>query len=242
MDRGGDPKRSESDGSTPLHHAAANSDGAILKHLLTLQPDIKVRDDADRTAAAHAAQAGLLENLRQLEQAGTDLNDNIIVNAAIRKLDKEFIAHLIDSAKKPLDENWSQAMPELEKIVWPRNPAGGMIPYGMGMPGMMPDQSPSKSFSEEELANIRAIATLLLENGLTSAKLKTTDDIANLTKEKLEHEREEAEEFSTMEDSDGDGVDDYDESLLRPDGDPIGDKDDPDVTPTEEQIEAGTPP
>ena len=92
MDRGGDPKRSESDGSTPLHHAAANSDGTILKHLLTLQPDIKARDDADRTAAAHAAQAGLIQNLRQLEQAGADLNDNIIVNAAIRKLDKEFIA------------------------------------------------------------------------------------------------------------------------------------------------------
>ena len=28
-------------------------------------------------------------------------------------------------------------MPELEKIVWPGNPAGGMIPYGMGMPGML---------------------------------------------------------------------------------------------------------
>ena len=122
MDRGGDPKRSESDGSTPLHHAAGNLDGAILKHLLTLQPDIKARDDADRTAAAHAAQAGLLENLRQLEKAGADLNDNIIVKAAIRKLDKEFILHLIDSAKKPLDENWNQAMPELQKIVWPGNP------------------------------------------------------------------------------------------------------------------------
>jgi hypothetical protein len=195
MDRGGDPKRSESDGSTPLHHAAANPDGAILKHLLTLQPDIKDRDNADRTAAAHAAQAGLLENVRLLEQAGADLNDNIIVNAAIRKLDKEFILHLIDRAKKPLDENWNQAMRELEKIVWPGNPMGGMNPYGMGgmgMPGMgmMTDQSPSKSFSEEELANIRAIATLLLENGLTSAKLKTTDDIANLTKEKLEAGRE----------------------------------------------------
>ena len=191
MDRGGDPKRRESDGSTPLHHAAANSDGTILKHLLTLQPDIKARDDADRTAAAHAAQAGLLENLRQLEQAGTDLNDNIIVNAAIRKLDKEFILHLIDSAKKPLDENWSQAMPELEKIVWPGNPAGGMMGMGgmYGM-GMITDQSPSKSFSEEELANIRAIATLLLENGLTSAMLKTSDDIANITWEKLEAARE----------------------------------------------------
>jgi len=48
----------------------------------------------------------------------------------------------------------------------------------------------STSFSEEELANVRAIATLLLENSLTSAKLKTTDDIANFTKEKLDAGRE----------------------------------------------------
>ncbi len=238
MDQGGDPKRSESDGSTPLHHAAANSDGSILKHLLTLQPDIKARDDADRTAAAHAAQAGLLENLRQLEQAGTDLNDNIIVNAAIRKLDKEFIAHLIDSAKKPLDEIWNQAMPELEKIVWPGNPGGGMMGmggmYGMGMPGMgmMTDRSPSKSFSEEELANIRAIATLLLENDLTSAKLKTAADIADLTKEKLDAAREEADEFSTAEDSDGDGFYDYEEELTG------HDPNDPDSKPTQEEVDA----
>ena len=168
---------------------------------MTLQPNIKARDDADRTAAAHAVQAGLLENLRQLKQAGADLNDNIIVNAAIRKLDKEFIVHLIDSVKKPLDENWSQAMPELEKIVWPGNPTGGMIPYGMGMPGMMTDRSPSKSLSEEELANIRAIATLLLQNGLTSAKLKTAPDIANLTKEKLEDGREGVDSTLTEEDA-----------------------------------------
>ena len=197
MDRGGDPKRSESDGSTPLHHAAANSDGAILKHLLTLQPDIKARDDADRTAAEHAAQAGLLENVRQLEQAGANLNDNIIVNAAIRSLESPLVAYLINNSAKPLAENedWNQAMPELEKIVWPGNPAGGMMnPYGMGgmgMPGMgmMTDQSPSKSFTEEELANIRAIATLLIVNGLTSAKLQNAEDIANLTKEKLEADR-----------------------------------------------------
>ena len=104
-------------------------------------------------------------------------------------------------------------MPELEKIVWPGNPAGGMMGMGgmYGM-GMITDQSPSKSFSEEELANIRAIATLLLENGLTSAKLKTAADIADLTKEKLDAEREEADEFSTV-DSDYDGFYDYEEEL-----------------------------
>ena len=73
---------------------------------------------------------------------------------------------------------------------------GGM--YGMGM---ITDQSPSKSFSEEELANIRDIATLLLENGLTSTKLKTTDDIADLTKEKLEDGREGVDSTLTEEDA-----------------------------------------
>jgi hypothetical protein len=136
-----------------------------------------------------------------------------------------------------LDENWSQAMPELEKIVRPGNPAGGMMnPYGMGgmgMPGMgmMMDRSPSKSFSEEELANIRAIATLLLENDLTSAKLKTAADIADLTKEKLDAEREEADEFSTV-DSDDDGFYDYEEELTG------HDPNDPDSKPTQEEVDA----
>ncbi|MDA7624944.1 ankyrin repeat domain-containing protein, partial [bacterium] len=49
-------------------------------------------------------------------------------------------------------------------------------------------------------------------------------------------------ENSTYSDSDGDGVDDYDESLLGLDGKPIGDKDDPSITPTSAQINAGTPP
>ena len=123
-------------------------------------------------------------------------------------------------------------MPELEKIVWPGNPAGGM----MGMGGMydmrmITDQSPSKSFSEEELANIRAIATLLLENDLTSTKLKTAADIADLTKEKLDAEREEADEFSTV-DSDDDGFYDYEEELTG------HDPNDPDSKPTQEEVDA----
>ena len=107
---------------------------------------------------------------------------------------------------------------------------GGM--YGMGM---ITDQSPSKSFSEEELANIRAIATLLLENDLTSTKLKTAADIADLTKEKLDAEREEADEFSTVDsddDSDDDGFYDYEEELTG------HDPNDPDSKPTQEEVDA----
>jgi hypothetical protein len=194
LERGADPKRDEPDGSTPLHHAAANPDGAILRHLLTQQPDLDTRDDADRTAAAHAYFAGQPENIRQLEQAGANLNDNILVNAAVRKLDREFIAHLIDRAKKPLDENWNRALPELAKIIRPEdfsgepgNPIGMMNPMMMGM-GMMPGKSAAKALTEEELATTRAIGTLLLENGLTSAKIKTVDDLANLTQPKPETE------------------------------------------------------
>ena len=193
LERGADPKRDEPDGSTPLHHAAANPDGAILRHLLTQQPDLDTRDDADRTAAAHAYFAGQPENIRQLEQAGANLNDNILVNAAVRKLDREFIAHLIDRAKKPLDENWNRALPELAKIIrpedYPGEPGNPMMMgmYGMGM-GMMPGKFAAKALTEEELATTRAIGTLLLENGLTSAKIKTVDDLANLTQPKPETE------------------------------------------------------
>ena len=143
LEKGADPAREEPDGSTPLHHAAANPEGAVLSQLLKHQPDLDVRDDADRTAAAHAAGAGLLENFRQLEQAGADLNDNTLVNAAIRSLDGELVAHLIDSATKPLNENWNRALPELEKIIWPgeRGMRVGMNPFGMMDPPPVPPSS-----------------------------------------------------------------------------------------------------
>jgi len=79
------------------------------------------------------------------------------------------------------------------------------------------------------------------------AKEKDESDAITALAQKIESTKKKEEEegeddFSTSEDTDGDGVDDYDESLLGPDGSPIGDKDDPNVFPTEEQIEAGTPP
>ena len=87
--------------------------------------------------------------------------------------------------------------------------------------------------------------TLRINSLKVVAKEKDQSDAISALANKIEAAKEEEEKGDDdvfVEDTDGDGVDDYDESLLGPDGDPIGDKDDPDVTPTEEQIEAGTPP
>ena len=58
----------------------------------------------------------------------------------------------------------------------------------------------------------------------------------------MDEEDEADDEASTYDDKDGDGVDEYDESLIGPDGSPIGDDNDPNITPTKAQIEAGNPP
>ena len=83
LEKGADPAREEPDGSTPLHHAAANPEGAVLSQLLKHQPELYTRDDNDQTAVAQAAEGGLIENVRQLEQAGANLNDHIVINAVI---------------------------------------------------------------------------------------------------------------------------------------------------------------
>jgi hypothetical protein len=87
--------------------------------------------------------------------------------------------------------------------------------------------------------------TLRINSLKVVAKEKDDSDAISALANKIEEakvEEDKGDDDVFVEDTDGDGVDDYDESLLGPDGDPIGDKDDPDVTPTEEQIEAGTPP
>jgi len=87
--------------------------------------------------------------------------------------------------------------------------------------------------------------TLKINSLKVVAKEKDESDaISALAKkiERMDEEDEAEDEASTYDDKDGDGVDEYDESLIGPDGSPIGDDNDPNITPTKAQIEAGNPP
>ena len=128
-----------------------------------------------------------------------------------------------------------------------RGRGGMMSPYGMGgmgfggVGGENERRRPASLLLDESPLKI----TLRINSLKVVAKEKDESDAISALANKIEAAKEEEEKGDDdvfVEDTDGDGVDDYDESLLGPDGDPIGDKDDPDVTPTEEQIEAGTPP
>jgi hypothetical protein len=119
-----------------------------------------------------------------------------------------------------------------------------MNPYGMGFGGVGGENKrkrPASLLLDESPLKI----TLRINSLKVVAKEKDESDAISALANKIEAakvEEDKGDDDVFVEDTDGDGVDDYDESLLGPDGDPIGDKDDPDVTPTEEQIEAGTPP
>jgi len=123
-----------------------------------------------------------------------------------------------------------------------------MNPYGMGgmgfggVGGENKRQRPASLLLDESPLKI----TLRINSLKVVAKEKDESDAISALANKIEtakvEEEEGGEDGVYVEDTDGDGVDDYDEELLGSDGSPIGDKDDPDVTPTKEQIDAGTPP
>ena len=154
LEKGGDSNRREIDASTPLHHAAANPDGAILKQLLAKQPDLTAKDNSGKSPAVHAAKAGLLDNVKQLQQAGSDLNNKAVVNVSIQSLNIKLLAHLINNAKKPLNENstWAEAL------------------------GILATEIPDDA-DEEQTANIRKIGTLLFDNGLRSNSIQNIEDL-----------------------------------------------------------------
>ena len=85
IDKGAQTDRREEDGSTPLHHAAANPDSAILKYFLAKQPN-QARDDL-YAAIQTAASSGRLEQVKMLEQAGANLDDIINPSFQGRNLD-----------------------------------------------------------------------------------------------------------------------------------------------------------
>ena len=115
LDKGASLERRESDGSTLLHHAAANRDISILKYFLDKQSSQTKEDlhEAIRTAAF----SGLLEHVKLLEQAGANLDD--IINASFRSQNLDLIDYLIEKAKKPLSKNetWRFALGDLEYVI-----------------------------------------------------------------------------------------------------------------------------
>ena len=170
LKHGADINQRGREGSIPVHHAADNPDSSILKHLLGEKP---VLTSVDLHSATYsAAIRGLLNNVKQLEQTGANLDEMEIVNAAFRSGNLDLIHHITLKANKPLSENeaWVRAMIELDNLIWP-------------------DGNPNSKLTDQDLAKIRNISKLLLENGLKSRYIHDAEDVANLTKEKLEADR-----------------------------------------------------
>ena len=213
------------DGSTPLRHAAANRDSSILKYFLDKQPN-QTKEDLHE-AIQTAASSGRLEQVKLLEQAGANLDD--IINASFQGRNLDLIEYLIEKAKKPLSKNetWRFALGDLEYVIWPEEA------YSELEEGELEQRILNPKLTDQDFARIRNIATVMIENGLQSSNIQNADDVANLTKEKLEAlEKREEEEEEIGVDSDGDGVDDWTEETLVGGYDP----NDPDNFPTPEEI------
>ena len=161
IQKGGDLAKVEQDKSTPLHHAAANRDGAILRFILARQPELHTRDESGKSPAACAAQAGRLNNLKLLQQAGAHLDDKAVINAADRSLNAEMVAHLIGNTRKPLAKNpaWEGALVLLPEVTQELVLAS----YG--------------SFGDEQVVSIRKVGALLLDNGLRTGAIQNTGDL-----------------------------------------------------------------
>ncbi len=225
IDKGAETDRREEDGSTPLHHAAANPDSAILKFFLAKQAN-QARDDL-YAAIQIAASSGRLEQVKMLEQAGANLDEIIQDSFSSRNLD--LIEYLIEKADKPLSENeaWRLAFEDLGHVLWTEE-SDEESEDGYVQRILNP------KLTDRDFARIRNIATVMIENGLNSSVIKNAGDIANLTREgtaKLFQNSGFADEGST-EDSDGDGMYDSEEELTG------HDPNDPDDYPTQEEVDA----
>ena len=152
-----------------------------------------------------------------------------IINASFQGRNLDLIEYLIEKADKPLSKNeaWRLAFEDLGHVLWTEE-SDEESEDGYVQRILNP------KLTDRDFARIRNIATVMIENGLNSSVIKNAGDIANLTREgtaKLFQDAGFAAEGST-EDSDGDGMYDYEEELTG------HDPNDPDDRPTQEEVDA----
>jgi hypothetical protein len=92
-------------GQTPLHKAAQLKDeGSILQEILTIKPNLEVRDFRHRTPLMHAALFGSLKNISLLKNQGANLTATDCNGKTTRQLLKDAI-----DAKKANLASWKQS-------------------------------------------------------------------------------------------------------------------------------------
>jgi|GEM_PF-4664541 len=227
IDKGAEINRREEDGSTPLHHAVKNPDTVILKHLLKNSPSL---DEQDREEIAISfAQTGTPKQALMLKQVGIGLKYWQAVDAGIRNGNFRLIKFMLGTAKNPLseNENWATAFDSLDGFIY--DDSGDELRLRAGV-------------TDEQLEEVRKLATLFLDKGLHSTTIQSSEDVAKITREGALRLRSRTPQ-NLIElgvdldgdigvDSDGDGFDDYDEKITG------HDPEDPEDTPTQEEVDA----
>jgi len=227
IEKGAEINRREEDGSTPLHHAVKNPDTVILKHLLKNSPSL---DELDREEIAISfAQTGTPKQALMLKQVGIGLKYWQAVDAGIRNGNFRLINFMLGTAKNPLseNENWTTAFDSLDGFIY--DDSGDELRLRAGV-------------TDEQLEEVRKLATLFLDKGLHSTTIQSSEDVAKITLEGALRLRSRTPQ-NLIElgvdldgdigvDSDGDGFDDYDEKITG------HDPEDPEDTPTQEEVDA----
>ena len=209
VQNGGDLAKVYSDKSTLLHHAAINQDSAILKSLLESKPTLDQADEAGDTAVTYAARAGNFENIKILQSAGADMNNESAISEAISSGNLEMVRFFIEHTEKPYNENpvWENAADSLFQLS-----DMGMMPHSM-------EESSSPQHEE--------IGQLLIKENIHAEDVK-----AVLEGEYRSDDYWEMNDDLIGVDEDGDGWDAWDEKIT-------GHSDeDPDDMPTQKEIDA----
>ena len=209
VQNGGDLAKVYSDKSILLHHAAVNQDSAILKSLLESKPTLDQADEAGDTAVTYAARAGNFENIKILQSAGADMNNESAISEAISSGNLEMVRFFIEHTEKPYNENpvWENAADSLFQLS-----DMGMMPHSM-------EESLSPQHEE--------IGQLLIKENIHAEDVK-----AVLEGEYRSDDYWEMNDDLIGVDEDGDGWDAWDEKIT-------GHSDeDPDDMPTQKEVDA----